>query len=499
LIERSETIAESDDFLSPTVRTEQESAPLARGPWYLTIGPAYLGVFVWAPFFDSLWTDGLTRFSLASLIGSAVFASLLCFGLLYYIPASSGFQTGRPLGIVAASTFGTVGSEWITGVGVGIASIFWYAVAIDFAVDTTLLGLQACRLIAADNLQTWDLGSMVIKSPVYLCTALFWIYITGTSAIWKLPGVVAALMRVYAPISLLLLTAVAFWMLQRDGSTSLDNAVMGAEFAGIARQWRGHGSAMQLITGYFAFAGLASVDWGARVQRHRDVVLGGLTGIFVAASWTAIMSLLVVAGAVSRLRIDNVWWWLDDPFRLTFRWAVFYGIGGIPGGVILILFGLAALAPACYSAWVFSQKLSTRWPRPGQSGWTWIGGATAFVLGATSNADRLDWTFSVMGDVFAPAIGAIAGDWLRHRGGWAGIRPGLNRTGIVAWGAGFAVSLALEVDGIYHPRSAPWWWSTSICGFVAASVVYWVWTTLLRERPAATISPQFASDNPGES
>ena len=362
MIDRSETIAESNDFLPPILRTEQGTAPLARGPWYATIGPAYLGIFVWAPFFDSLWIDNLTRFPLPTLIGSAVFASLLCFGLLYYVPASWGFQTGRPLGIVAASTFGTVGSEWITGVAVGVASIFWYAVAIDYAVDSTLLGLRACGLIAADSLHAWDLGPFVIKSPVYLCTALYWIYITGTAGLWKLPGVVVALMRVYAPIAFLLLIAVALWLLPSIGSYRPETAVVIAEGIGFTDRLRGHRSAVQLMTGFFALAGLVGVNWGGRVRRRRDVLLGGLTGIVVAASGTAILSLLVVAGAVARLGegIDPPSLWLgiaDEPVSLSFRWAVYLGVGGVPGGAILILFGLAALAPACYSAGVYGEKL----------------------------------------------------------------------------------------------------------------------------------------------
>jgi cytosine permease len=488
LIERSETTADSVGFLPPILRTEQETAPLARAPWYLTIAPAYLGIFVWAPFFDSLWVGDLTRLPLAWLIASAVFASLLCFGLLYFIPASWGCQTGRPLGILAASTFGTVGSEWITGIGVGVACIFWYAVAIDYAVDSTLLGLKACGLIVADSLHAWNLGPIVVKCPVYLCTALFWIYITGTAGLWKLPGVVVALMRVYAPIALLLLTAVALGMLPNVGSYSLETATMIVEKTGFTDRWRGHGSVVQLMTGFFAMAGLASVDWGATVMRRRDVVLDGLTGIVLTGSWTAIMSLLVVTGAAAQLQNENTWWWSDDPFRLSFRWAVFYGIGGVPGGAILILFGLAALAPACYSTWVYGQKLSTHWPRLGQSGWTWIGGAIAFVLGATSYASQIEWTFSVMGDVFAPAVGAIAGDWLRTRGVWPGIRPGVNRLGLVAWGAGFGVALVLEVDRAYNPGSIPWWRSTAICGFVASFVVYVTLAGLVRKRLTAPVT-----------
>ena len=498
-MDRSDTIAKSDLVLPPILRTEQETAPLARGPWYLTIGPAYLGIFVWAPFFDSLWIGDLTRFPLPSLIGSAVFASLLCFGLLFYIPASWGFQTGRPLGVVAASTFGTTGSEWMTGVAVGVACIFWYGIAIDYAVDSTLLGLYSCGLLTVENLRGWDLGLIVVKSPVYLCTALFWIYITGTAGLWKLPGVVVALMRVYAPVALLLLAVIALWLVPYLGAFSLETVLPTAEDQGGTEAWRRHGSAVQFMTGFFAMAGLVSVDWGARVQRRRDLALGGLIGIVLAASLTAAMSLVVVVAAVVRVRDSGGGRHLtlvDDPLDLSFRWAIRHGIGGVPGGVILILFGLAALAPACYSASVYGQKLSTHWPRLGQAGWTWIGGAIALILGATSYANRVEWTVNVMGDVFAPAVGAIVGDWLRSRRTWAGIRPGVSRSGLIAWGVGFGVALVLEVDGIYNPGSAPAWRSTSICGFVTACVVYWVSATLVGDRRAATNRPHDIGQDP---
>ena len=95
-----------------------------------------------------------------------------------------------------------------------------------------------------------------------------------------------------------------------------------------------------------------------------------------------------------------------------------------------------------------------------------------------------------MGDVFAPAVGAMAGDWLRQRGEWAGFRPGINRTGLLAWGAGFGAAVVLEVDWVYDPGTAPWWHSTSICGFVSSFAVYWVLARLVRERPAVPMSRQ---------
>jgi len=491
LNDRAVTIAEPEVPLPPILRAELTGPAPPRRPWYFTIAPAYLGLFVWAPFFDQLWAGDLPRGDLPSLLVSAGAASALCF-CLFYPAASWGLAARRPLGIVAASTFGTVGSEWITGVAIAVANIVWYAVAIDWAVDSTLLGLDACGLIAPEALAGWQLGTVDVKSPVYLCTALFWIYITGTAALLKLTGVIVALMRIYAPIALLLLTAVALWLLPSLGSYRLEDAVLIAENAWFFDRWQAHDSALQMVLGFFALASLTGVDWGAHARGRRDLVLGGLTGVVLAASWTAGMSLVIVAGTVARLHHTGGSYLTSvvDPLRLSFRWAVFYGIGGVLGGAILILFGLAALAPACYSVWAYGEKLSIHWPRLRQSGWTWIGGAIAFVLAATSSLNRLELIDSAMGDVFAPVAGAMAGDWLRQRGGWSGLRHGINRTGVMAWGAGFAIALVLEVDRVGIPRSADWRQPTVIYGFITSLVVYWLLARLGRERPAVALSQQ---------
>ena len=305
--------------------------------------------------------------------------------------------------------FWRIGSEWITGIAVGLANIIWYAVAIDYAVDSTLLGLHSCGLINTASLHTWGLGPVVLKSPVYLCTALFWIYITGMAGLLRLPGVIAALMRVYAPIALLLLSGVAVCLMPDLGSYRLADAVSIAANEGLDEQWPRHGSCLQLVTGFFAVAGLLSMDWGARVNRHRDLLWWRDDGHRPG-------SLPDVDPLAGRRRGDcqtagecrcHVAGKRDQCVAPLVSMGMVVGIGGVPGGAILILFGLAALAPACYSVSVFGQKLSTHWPRVGQSGWTWLGGAIAFVLGATSCLRRLDLIYYAMGDIFGPIVGVL--------------------------------------------------------------------------------------------
>jgi cytosine permease len=468
---------------------------LVRRHWYLTIAPAYLGIFVWAPFFDSLWIADITRSRPAWLIASAVLGSTFCFVLLYWAPASWGLRTGRPLAIVAASTFGTIGSEWITGIGVAIANVVWYAVAIDYAVDATLIGLRTCGLIQVSNLSDWYLGSIAVKSAVCLGTALFWIYITGMAGLLKLTGVVAALMRIYAPIALMLLLGVALWLAPFLESFRTRDAAQIAENADPFVRGRGHASGFQLMMGYFALAGLASVGWGARVRQRSDLVAGGLAGIIVAASCTAAASMIAVAGTVGRLHRlgESSIGIVEESNPLSFRWAVSCGIGGVAGGVILILFGLAALAPACYSVWIYSESLSIHWPRLRQAGWTWLGGTVAFIMVATSSVRRLDLIMCAMGDVFAPAVGAMCGDWLRQRGRWSGMRPGISRPGVLAWGAGMAAALVLEVENAVNSRIVEWWQSPLAYGYFTSLAVYWLLASLVGERPAVTRSEQIAS------
>ena len=63
------------------------------------------------------------------------------------IPAMWGWTAGHRLGMIAASTFGTTGSEWITGVGVGLAALGYYAVSlIAMAIKLIMLGLLPAAL-----------------------------------------------------------------------------------------------------------------------------------------------------------------------------------------------------------------------------------------------------------------------------------------------------------------------------------------------------------------
>jgi cytosine permease len=475
--------------LPPTLRAERDQPPLPQRPWYLGIGPAYLTIFVWAPFFDPLWMDDWSWAQLPWRVGIAVLAPIICFALFFYPMATWGHRTRRGLGVVAASTFGTAGSEWITGVGIGVAEVVWYAVAIGYAVESTLLGLATSEIISSDVLGPWEVGPLILRTPVFLLTAAFWIFITGTASLLRLTAVIAALMKVYAPVALLLLTAAALWIVVGPGADLVTEAHDVSAMT-VVHEGGYRSLALPLYTGFFAMLGLSSVDWGAASARGRDVTIGGLTGIVLAGSWTATMSLLVVAGTMSRRSIRSEKWpWSDvGAPDFSFRWGIVHGIGGYPAATILILFGLAALAPACYSAWGYSNRLATHWSLSGRRRLTWIGGAIALAMIAVSWSSRLQWVDYFMGVVFAPVAGALVGDLLNQRGGWAGVRRGVNPPGVIAWLAGMVSAVPAELAA----RRSSWlgaeFLGSPVIGFLTAVLVYWLMARIGLERPSIPLA-----------
>lgn len=468
-----------------TLRAELDAEPAPRRAWYLTTGPAYLTILVWAPFFDSLWRHDLTRAGLWPLAGTGVLASFVCFGLFYYPGALWGYHTGRRVGVVAASTFGTTGSEWLTGVLLALAQIVWYAVAIDFAVDATFRGLAAGGLLPPSALEPWQIGPLELRGPLFLATALFWIFVTGMAALLRLNSVIAALMKVYSPFATVLLTVCALWLAR--GAAGFDPA---AALAALGPDRESTGSSMfATATGFFAVAGLMAVDWGAASARRRDVVIGGLAGIALAGAWTAIMSLVVVAGAVARLQGVH----LDNPANvptapvLSFRWAIQGGLGGGPAAIVLVLFGLAALAPACFSSYIFTRKLFARWPGVRRIDWAWIGCTAGFLLVVTRWPGRLESVADVMGLVFAPVVGTLAGDWIAQRGRWAGVRVGINPAGVAAWAAGVLAQPALDVLAERGLLPFEFLLASPVAGFVVSAGAYLLFAALGMEEPSTPV------------
>jgi hypothetical protein len=463
------------------------SPPIERRSWVWTLGPAFAGLFIWIPLLDPIGAMVVGETSLGWLAATAVLAAIACHALLYSIPALWGWQAGRRLSLVAASAFGTDGSEWITGVCVGLAAVLIQAVSISVAIRLTLQGLVSCHLAGPSALESWKIGPLVLESPVTLMTALFWIFVTGMASLLRLVGVISALMQVYTPVAFLLLGATAG--LTSAGLAGFEAARLGLHVPA-AHLDAGASAArlFQVIFGAFALSGMMAVEWGMAVRNRRDIRIGGWLAIVLAGSYAPVMSLLVVAGAVGKSSAGLFENGGDSPLvPPSFHGAVFLGIGGALGGVILLLFGLATLAPACYSAWVSSRRFAAHWPGIRRFYWTWICGCLAFVLVATSWAGRLEDIFGLLGAAFAPAVGAMVGLALRHSGQWRGIREGWNVAGVAAWTSGVLVGLLpLLGTAIDWPRARSFQ-PASLYAYFVSVMLAWLLSALGLERPLVSL------------
>src|SRR2546428_8739324 len=97
------------------IRASVPNPPANRAPWYKNTAPSYAGVFLWIAFYLGLAGPTLGEAGVGVCLLGLLVAGLLCFALYYYAPGMLGMQTGRPLYVVGASTFGTTGGYSVSG------------------------------------------------------------------------------------------------------------------------------------------------------------------------------------------------------------------------------------------------------------------------------------------------------------------------------------------------------------------------------------------------
>jgi cytosine permease len=484
---------------SPESPSPPAALELERRSWQTSIAPQYIGLFLWVVFFDQLGRWTLAGGGLLFAVLGALAAGLLCYLLLYYVPAMGGFRSGQPLTTLGTSTFGVKGSAWLTGVLMGLAQVVWFAVATAYAMELTFQGLIACGLLDPAALQPVQLAGLKLPNPMILATILFWSYAAALVGHY-LVQIISALMNIY-PILMALLLGVSMLMtikgVPQFQPPGIDPAT-GRPVSLGAGSLQAFLMIVELIFGFFATAGALAADWGAVSRTERDVQLGGLVGVAL-ASWTvATLALLTVAGVLGHelgspplglglglKGSPNPW---GDPFHFSFHRAVFRGIGGPLGGTILMVFGLGSLAPTCYAVFLFGTRFADAWPRIPRIHWTLIGTTAACLLIASGSATRLDTIFSLMGATFAPLVAAMAAESLRHRGTWPGPRRRVNAPGLIAWALGLAVGLVPIASQALGWPPGTRFQPAAVFGYLTALAAYLVLAGLGAEAPVLAAS-----------
>jgi cytosine permease len=487
-----------------------------RRSWQNEIAPTYIGLFLLLIYYDQLGRQTLSFGGLLwSLLGAGV-GGLLCFGLLYYVPAMWGFQSRQPLVVVATSTFGAAGAPWVPGLVTGLAHLGWFAVSVYVAADVALRGLVACGLIAPAALEPARLGGVRLESPLFLFVMFFWSLSAATLGI-RLVRVVAAVLKGYAVFPALVLAGAMIWALPGLGQfTPLRIDPLTAEPMPHGGWWA-FLMMIQLVTGFFALSGASAADWGAVSRDARDVRLGGLVGVFLAAWTLAAIPLFTVAGALGRtsgaadlkselaaqVRLQDAYEKADPTLEVdrgevlaigaenfTLHGALLRGVGGYLAAAMLFLLGLALLGPTCFNPFVFGHRFAAVAPRLKRWVWSLIGTVAAWPIMALGLPARSELVFGVLAALVTPVVGAMAADYLRNRGQWPGPRRGVNAAGVLAWSLGCAAGL---VPLIAAEAGWPDWLilqPATMLGFVVAFLAYAALAALgLEPRALVVLAP----------
>ena len=455
------------DTIPPALRAALDAPALERRSWHWSIGPKYIGLFLWVAYFDSIGRRALPIGGLLpSVIGAAV-GAFLAFALFYYLPAMWGQRTGRGLMPLASSTFGSKGVRWVPGLLDLCGQIVWMAVATSVATDLILQGLVWGRFLDSSLVYNAriELGPLYLKGGLFLVVSFFWMLWASLVGRY-IVRVIGALMNIFPVFPAIMLALAVVLLLPNIG------AFRGGGWDPDSMSDVSHGSrhavmlVIQMVLGFFAVSALTAPDWGAVCRERRDVRDGGLVGIGFAAWIIATLSMLVVLSAAGKFEIrraaivgsGNLI--VDEsPLRYTFHHSVIEGIGGYWACAILLLMGLQSLAPTVFAAHIVGDRFeSFSNGRIKPLAGILIAALIAWLLMSVSQLPltwRLEPIFTIMGALYAPVLGALASDALRRRMEWPGPTRGWNFVGLAAWGVGVAVGLSpLVLDAFRNgPRS----------------------------------------------
>jgi len=473
-----------------------------RAPWYKNTAQSYAGIFLWIAFFDQLGgtvsgPGALAMANLAIAFSALICAGLACVVLFYLVPGLLGMKTGLPLYIVGTSTFGTKGGYFLPGIFMGLLQIGWYSVATYFAAMYVLKGL------GLDDYAVSLFGEGKQFSMVFVLVALVWGYVFAFIGALGINYV--ARVATFFPIVIIVMLIVG--VISASGGLANYDRKQAARYAFVAANMMeeqpdaagatavrekldipgvepeqdaiisgmalaGFLFIVQMVVGFFATAGAVGADFCSNNRNEEDVWLGGLIGIGLATVFAGGLGLLTVAGAKGLLLSQ-----LDQGGVTVGQLADYTYGGALPvvspmlGKVMLLLFAVGSMAPACFCSFIIGNSLSTMLGSEKTRIPLTLGGATiGIILAALGVAGNLAPFFGLIGASFGPVIGAMIADYLLSGGRWAGPRAGVSIPGYAAWALGFLVGI------LNHPWIGvlPGWQIASVYSLIVGFVVYLV-------------------------
>lgn len=436
----------------PAYLTMAEPNPAAnRAPWFKNTAQAYAGIFLWIAFFDQLATGGaLNKGGLMTCLLGLVVAGGLAVVLFYFVPGVLGMKTGLPLYVVGTSTFGTKGGYFLPGFFMGVLQIGWYSVATFYAADMVLRGVGQ----EAHAVSLYGAGAAGKFDIVFVLTTIVWGYAFAFLGAKGLKYV-AAVSTFFPIVIIIMLLIGAFAAMGSIGDAKpLANDSLPA-----------FGMIIAMVIGFFATAGAAGADFCSANRNTKDVWMGGITGVWLVTIFAGGLALVTVAGAAGL-----------DPTMITSGYgAALQKVSPNLGKIMLILFAVGSVAPACFCAFIIGNSLSTMLGKPNSRVPITLAGVTVgIVLAALGVAGNLAPFFGLIGASFGPVLGAMAADYLLSGRKWPGPRAGISVPGYAAWLIGFAVGICNNsiVTELIGKELIAGWHPTSVYSFVVGFIVY---------------------------
>ena len=440
----------SNGALPSYVSMAKPNSPGNRAPWYKNTAPTYAGIFLWFAFWMQApsGAEGTPGGVLSQGIGVAllglIIAALLCHFFFYFIPGMLGLKTGLPLYVVGTSTYGTQGGFLMPGFLMGVLQFGWLGVNAYFSA-------RALGPLVGNNVI-----AVRILAVLWAAFAAF----VGLKGIQYVAKVATFLPLIPLVILLLLLAKTLGGISSFDpqkfvaAGTVAGSQAGGLDFLGVIAL------SMTFVIGFFATAGAAGVDFGTNSRDEKDVQMGGLVGIALAAIVSAGAAILIAAGAFGKTGSYAMY-----PADPAFMGSVM-GSGGL-GTVMGILLAVAAFPSACFSAFIAANSFKTTLPKVNPFMSVGVGTLVSIILAVTGLAGQAGAVFKVIGASFGPICGAMLVDYLLAGGRWAGPRPGWNMAGWISWAVGFIVGIA-PLIGIANVPAAP------LIAFLVGAVLYFI-------------------------
>ncbi len=425
-----------------------------RVAWFKSTAQTYAGIMLWFVFWQDVPKgDGTAGGTLIQGLGVAlvglVLAALLCHFLYYLVPGMLGMKTGLPLYIVGTSTYGAFGGFLMPGFLMGALQFGWLGVNAYFS----------SLLLVAPFFETMEAAT---GSTAHRIVAIIWAIAAafiGLKGIQYVARVASLLPAIPLVILLILFARTAGGLSGFDPSQLVgDGAVAGSTLT----SWGVIAALLVYIIGFFATAGAAGADFGMNNRDANDVQMGGLIGIAGATIFAGGLSLLIVAGAYGMGLVQA-----DGPTQTTALMETI--MGSKVAAVFWYLLAIAAIPPACFSAFIAANSFKTTLPQVNPFVSVGIGTAVSILLAVTGWAGDVVSVFSIIGASFGPVCGAMAADYLLSGRQWAGPRAGFNPAGWISWVVGFIVGAANFIPALAGKVPVP-----PLAAFVVGFVLYLV-------------------------